>query len=218
MPRITRVTKQSRERGRANIFIDGVFELSLDVSVVLKHGLKAGLEVLPGDLAQWSEEDHWPKARARALAYLASRPRSRIEVFKLLQQNGYSGETIESVIWNLEGLGLIDDATFALEFVRGRIRGRGYGPVRLINDLVRRGVEPRLAEQVVHDVEAEEPSAARLRDTIRKLAPRVQSEEDHPWRRRRLMEMVCRRGYSFTEARIAIDELWNEIYTDKPQW
>ncbi|NDC88653.1 MAG: hypothetical protein EB075_07595 [Bacteroidetes bacterium] len=90
--------------------------------------------------------------------------------------------------------------------------------MRLINDLVRRGVEPRLAEQVVHDVEAEEPSAARLRDTIRKLAPRVQSEEDHPWRRRRLMEMVCRRGYSFTEARIAIDELWNEIYTDKPQW
>ena len=84
-------------------------------------------------------------ARFRAMRLLERRPHAAGELARKLAQRGYEPEIVKRTIEYLKGIGLLDDARFAGNFVRYRLSGAPRGPRRLAAELTSRGVDRKLA-------------------------------------------------------------------------
>ena len=74
---------------------------------------------------------------------LARREHARYELRRKLAQRGFSAGEIDAALDRLEEEGLLSDERFAETFVRQRA-DRGYGPLRIRQELRDRGVEDGL--------------------------------------------------------------------------
>jgi regulatory protein len=78
--------------------------------------------------------------RVRALALLARREHSRLELARKLRQRGMAGADLEQVLDELAAERLLSDERFAEQYARSRSE-RGYGPLRIRAELRERGID-----------------------------------------------------------------------------
>lgn len=90
--------------------------------------------------------------RLSAMGYLARREHSRLELRTKLVQKNYPVELIESVLTDLIRENLLSDERFAEAYTRSRTQ-RGFGPLRIRQELRERGVAEELIEQCASDGE-----------------------------------------------------------------
>jgi len=83
--------------------------------------------------------------RARAVRLLAAREHSRFELARKLAAKGHGKQAIEEVLDELRAQGYQSDQRFTEEYVRSRV-GRGYGPIRIRQDLQQRGLDDELID------------------------------------------------------------------------
>ena len=83
--------------------------------------------------------------RARALELLARREHSATELADKLRLRGFEPALVTLVIGALQAEGLQNDARFTETYVHHRVL-RGYGPVRIRQELQARGISADLAE------------------------------------------------------------------------
>jgi len=95
-------------------------------------------------------EDPRGEAEAVAVRLLARREHSERELAHKLAQRGHEERVIAAVLASLAEQGLISDARFVQEYVRSR-SSRGYGPVRIRAELLRRGVDEALIAPYLPD-------------------------------------------------------------------
>ncbi|HID82102.1 MAG TPA: regulatory protein RecX [Chromatiales bacterium] len=86
--------------------------------------------------------------RNAAMNYLARREHSRQELIRKLSKKDFSQDEIETALDGLEQDGLLDDARFAEAYTRARVN-KGFGPVRIRQELNDRGVSSELTEQML---------------------------------------------------------------------
>lgn len=79
--------------------------------------------------------------RALALRLLARRDHGRAELAGKLQARGYDGSEVHAVLDALAARGWLDEAR-AIESRRKHLLARGYGPLRLRQELCARGLDP----------------------------------------------------------------------------
>lgn len=117
-----------------------------------------------------------------------------------LSCKGFDSDVVDDVMVRLDRAGLLDDADFAVEWVRSRHTNSGRGRVALRHELTLKGVDPELIESALAaiDTDSERCAAAELVD--RKLTVGVversradRAERDKQFRR--LVGMLVRRGY-----------------------
>lgn len=140
--------------------------------------------------------DEAGRAKDLAYRYLSIRPRSRAEVLAYLRKKGVSEDASASVVGTLEGYGFIDDGAFALTYSKYLLEKKGLSRYALKIELKRKGVsEAHISSAIVSipDEEDEESIARRLAD--RKLASMKGLDREKA--RRRLVDFLRRRGYSF---------------------
>ena len=101
------------------------------------------------------------QARERALALLARREHSCEELRHKLAHKGFAG-CAEAVVAELERAQLVSDHRFAEALVRNR-RERGYGPLKIQQELRAKGVAQELAEAVV------DPGAAQWAELLQQV-------------------------------------------------
>jgi regulatory protein len=102
---------------------------------------------------------------------------------------------VEAAIERAVGLGLLDDAAFALTYVQTRA-ARGRGPSRLTRDLMAMGVERSVIDRALA---AEWPEGSdRSRVPLALAAKRAAQLGDlpRPVKRRRVLAYLARRGFS----------------------
>ncbi|MGQ0656690.1 MAG: regulatory protein RecX [Chromatiales bacterium] len=87
-----------------------------------------------------------------ALSLLARREHSREELTAKLLRRGGAPETVASVLDALSGERLQSDGRYAEAFARQRAE-RGYGPVRIVQELRRKGIETKRAQAAIATVE-----------------------------------------------------------------
>jgi regulatory protein len=97
-----------------------------------------------GDRTQSDETREAPAGRD-ALALLARRPRTARELRDGLLGRGHDAAAVEQVVAALERSGHIDDVRLAAHWVVTRATRLGHGPRRLVESLVRRGVDRDVA-------------------------------------------------------------------------
>ena len=71
---------------------------------------------------------------------LARREHARLELRRKLMQRDFPADEVDAALDRLEADGLLSDERFAEVFVRQRA-GRGYGPLRIRQELRERGVD-----------------------------------------------------------------------------
>ncbi|MCZ6618003.1 MAG: regulatory protein RecX [Gammaproteobacteria bacterium] len=91
--------------------------------------------------------------RDRALRLLARREHSVHELLRKLRIKGGAESTCLTVVEELAGLDLQSDGRFAEAYTHSRV-SKGFGPMRIRQDLRQRGIEDELVEhQLTRDAE-----------------------------------------------------------------
>ncbi|WP_314669513.1 regulatory protein RecX [Rothia mucilaginosa] len=169
-----------------------------------------------------SAEETDPYTRAKTIVYnqLAYSAKTRGQLRKKLQAEGFDAELIEPLLDKFEAAKLIDDAEYAETFVRQKSRTKKLSRAALRRELAERGVRGEEAENALaqRTDEQEREDAAEL--VRKKLRPGMdlsdRAEKDRVTRR--LLGMLARRGYSSSVSMSVIreelaaygaeDELW----------
>ena len=167
-------------------------------------------------------EETDPYTRAKTIVYnqLAYSAKTRGQLRKKLQAEGFDTELIEPLLDKFEAAKLIDDAEYAQSFVAQKSRTKKLSRAALRRELAERGVCGEEAENALaqRTDEQERDDAAEL--VRKKLRPGMdlsdRAEKDRVTRR--LLGMLARRGYSSSVSMLVIreelaaygaeDELW----------
>lgn len=167
-------------------------------------------------------EETDPYTRAKTIVYnqLAYSAKTRGQLRKKLQAEGFDTELIEPLLDKFEAAKLIDDAEYAQTFVAQKSRTKKLSRAALRRELAERGVRGEEAENALaqRTDEQEREDAAEL--VRKKLRPGMdlsdRAEKDRVTRR--LLGMLARRGYSSSVSMSVIreelavygaeDELW----------
>lgn len=94
------------------------------------------------------------KARASALGSLAMREHSSLELQNKLLQKNHPEAVVFALIEELQHAGLLSDERFAECYWRMR-SGKGYGPVRITQELKQKGVSDRLIQSALLEADVD---------------------------------------------------------------
>jgi len=133
-------------------------------------------------------------ARAIALRMLAGAPRSRAQLAQGMAKRDVPEDVAEQVLNRFAEVGLIDDAAYAAQVVRGQQADRGLSRRALAAELRRRGVPPDTAAEALAQVSDDDETEAARRLVARKLA--ATRGLDPATRARRTLAALGRKGYS----------------------
>ncbi|MBI2999253.1 MAG: regulatory protein RecX [Deltaproteobacteria bacterium] len=103
-----------------------------------------------------------------ALKFLGYCPRSEAEVQAKLKQLAFPQNVIESTLEKLRSLNLLNDETFARNWILGRVEGRGYGPLRVERELRQKGIAQAVIRQVVRETFGDEEGKERAKKLLEK--------------------------------------------------
>lgn len=145
-------------------------------------------------------EEADPYTRAKTIVYnqLAYSAKTRGQLRKKLQSEGFEAELIEPLLDKFEAAKLIDDAEYAETFVRQKSRTKKLSRAALRRELAERGVRGEEAENALAqrtDEQEREDAAELVRKKLRPgmgLSDRAEKDKIT----RRLLGMLARRGYS----------------------
>lgn len=93
-------------------------------------------------------------ATEQAIGYLARREHSSAELQQKLQQAGHETDKIHAALEKLQQSGLQNDERFAEAFIRSRIL-RGYGELRIRQEMKQKGVADALIHAAMQQVETD---------------------------------------------------------------
>ena len=164
-----------------------------------------------GQLVDANAEAAKAPVRSRALGLLDQRARSRKELRDRLVAADFEPDVVEDVVDDLAGVGLVDDETFAKEWVRQRHARRGKSARALNIELKEKGVEAADRAAALEQIteESEEAVARRVAEKkarTLKSVPADRHERDKFLRR--IVGTLARRGYrQELVMRISIDVL-----------
>jgi regulatory protein len=134
---------------------------------------------------------------AKAGRILARRAHSTQEVREKLWAAGVSEDDIGRAIARLTELGLLDDLSFAKQWVEERSRKRGLAKAALLHELEGKGVAAEIAERAVGEAGLDEETqaaelAVRYLKKVSGKPPLVQAQ--------RIQAMLLRKGFSMEAA------------------
>jgi len=143
--------------------------------------------------------DNLEKTKKRALKILGNRNFSEQELHRRLVSKGETEEdAAETVRWLVE-LGYINDSDYATLIVR-HYSTKGYGEARIRSELFKRGIPRDYWEEKLAEINGVDQSDAAVVFLTKKL--RGSDDKDDL---RRASDALVRRGYSYDEARAAVN-------------
>ena len=138
---------------------------------------------------------------AAAARFLEARQRSVVEVRRRLTGAGYRPALVEGAIERLLELGMLDDRAFAVAWIASRDRARPRGERVLRQELLQKGVERPLIDELLderrtgEEGEASEPDYDAARRLINRNGRSLARVADPRQRRARAYALLARNGF-----------------------
>ena len=145
---------------------------------------------------QQRDEGGGTEAQAKdvCLRLLTDRARSRHELEASLAKKGFTTEIANAVLDRLEKAKLVDDESFAQQWVQSRHKYSGKGKRALSMELRNKGVSNELAVHALDLIDADD-ERHRAGELVRKRF-RTDARTERDKVVRKLVGMLARRGYS----------------------
>jgi regulatory protein len=208
--KITALKVQVRDKSRVNVYVDGSYSFSLDITQVADLGIKTGNTYTQEQLSELENESQYGKLYTRALEYALTRPRSKKEMRDYLYRKtrdtrtkegairkGVSPELTIRVFDRLEAKGYIDDEKFARFWVENRNVRKGSSMRRLASELGAKGISTSIVEEVLQATERSDLDE--LQKMIQKKSKRYDDEK-------KLIAYLARQGFRYDDIKEALDE------------
>jgi regulatory protein len=201
--KITALKTQLRDKSRVNVFVDGKYSFSLDITQVAELGIKSGAEYSAAELQELENESQFGKLYTRSLEYALTRPRSQREMRNYLFRKtkdtrtktgdirkGVSQELTNRVFNRLADRGYINDEKFAYFWVENRNVRKGSSLRKLQAELQSKGVDKAIIEQVINQTDRDD--GTELQKIIAKKAVRYSDEQ-------KLIAYLMRQGFRYDD-------------------
>lgn len=217
MPTISKITTQKSSEERFNVFLnDGKgekFAFSVDQNVLLKFGLKKGLELDEMEILEIQYGDSVKKAFNKAIEFLGFRMRSEKETADMLLKKEYPESVVTEVIHQLRHYKYVNDSEFADAFVRTHWKTGGKGPGVIKRELSLKGIDKATAEKALEQYTKEdqiEQAMVHAEKTVRKEAKSstVQTKQ-------KIEQALLRKGFNFDVISIVTEEMTYENNEDE---
>lgn len=212
--KITAIKMQTRDKSRVNVFVDGKYRFSLDITQVADLGVRTGAEYTEDELVALENESQFGKLYTRALEYAFVRPRSQREMNDYLYRKtrdtrtqtgdikkGVSKELTVRVFDRLLEKGHLNDEKFARFWVENRNLRKGSSMRKIRAELQSKGVAKSIIDTVIGESDRED--STEIMKIIKKKAGRYDSEQ-------KLIAYLARQGFSYDDIRTALDQESNE--------
>ena len=178
-----------RNPNRVNVYVDGVYVLSLDVTQVVDFKLKIGKELTDEELTELKRASEFGKLYQRALEWMLMRPRSEKEVYDYLYKKIYEKKLdrkyIDVVIQRLKAKKYVDDRKFAEYYVENRFVKKGISRKRLMMELAKKGVHREIIAEVLDGRDDTE-------EILKIIAKKRNKYDDE-----KLIQYLCRQGFNY---------------------
>ena len=200
--RITDLKQGVKNPNRVNVFVDGKFSFSLDLSQIVDFHLKIGKTLTPTELVELKRASAYGKLYGRTLEWVLTRPRSIKETrdhlrLKRFQNHlDYTDDDIEQIITKLTAKNYLDDRQFAEWFIENRFVKKGVSRRRLEQELVAKGIDRSLITESLADSSRDE--ATEIKKVITKKSSRYDADK--------LLAYLVRQGFSYELSRELIAE------------
>jgi regulatory protein len=138
---------------------------------------------------------------AAAARFLEARPRSVVEVRRRLTGAGYRPALVDGAIERLLELGMLDDRAFAEAWITSRDRARPRGERVLRQELLQKGIDRALIDELLEERrtgeegEATEPDHEAARRLLERNARSLDRVADPRQRRARAYALLARNGF-----------------------
>lgn len=157
-----------------------------------------------------TDDPIYRRARERALYLLDYRDHCYAEIVTKLLKN-YDEEVAYAVADELADKGMIDDERYAESMARRLVEVKLYGTYRARQELRRRGVPKSIIEDAL--AEYEEGGVDRALELIERRYTRYLDPDDRR-EQQKLIAALVRSGYSFGEAKAALERAMAEIESE----
>jgi regulatory protein len=202
---VTGIVASPRKEGRFDLMLDGKARGLVSLELIDRYQLRIGVELDDARRAEIDEGIATLATYDRALNMLAANPRSERELRRRLVQKGEPEARVDAALARLVASGVVNDETFARQFTRSRVLGRGASRRRVRDELFKRGVSGQAAAQAIAEVfEDEQVDETALVEAAARKKLRGLGSVDEVTRRRRLYAFLMRRGYDSAQIRDAI--------------
>lgn len=202
--KITALKLQKRNQQRVNVYLDGEFAFGL--AKIVAAWLRVGEEISDEKISQLQAQDTLEVAYQRALDILNYRPRSEAEIRLHLRKKGFDEDVIEDVLLRLRDNRLIDDDRFAKLWIENRSENRPRGKRALAYELRQRGIDSKVIERALEDLDEEALALRAAQAHARKL-------NNLEWIdfRKKMYGYLSRRGFSYEICAPVVAKVWAQI-------
>lgn len=216
---ITRLSPGVRDPNRVNVFLDGRFAFSLDVTQVIDLNVKRGQKVSPERLAELKKASEFGKLYQRTLEWAITRPHSVREARDYLRRRQIKrrqlnrqrareekkplpeleDDLVQLVIERLIKKQYLNDKKFAEFYVENRYVRRGISQKRLRMELHNKGVSDEVATAALAKIPRDEDE-----EILKVIAKKRKKYSDF-----QLVGYLTRQGFNFQKAKDAVEN-WHE--------
>lgn len=196
--KITDLKQGVRNPDRVNVYVDGRFSFSLDISQVVDFGIKIGLEVTDEQVAEFKRASEFGKLYQRALEWVLVRPRSIREtndyLYKKIFEKKLDKNYIDRIIEKLKDKKYLDDHKFAEYYVENRFVKKGVSLKRLKMELMKKGVSKEIIEEVLADSDRNDE------EELKKIIAKKRAKYDDE----KLTAYLVRQGFQYDLVRESV--------------
>jgi regulatory protein len=207
--KVVEIKPDPKHRSRQIVTLEDGSRFSLDDNLLVKHGLRLGVEVDGEAIREIAREDEIHRAKRYAFDLLVCRDYTARRMTKKLADKGFSIEAINITIDTLKKMGYIRDERYARNWVSSRLRNNPRGRSLLKAELLRRGVDKATVDRVLDEIDESAEYQAALK-AARKQMRTHYAKLNKVVARRRLYGFLTRRGFELELVKKVIDEVLEE--------
>lgn len=203
------ISSVKRVHGKATLLLSNGETLSMPRAMLKERPYRGGMPFDRASFDAFLLERAYPFALEKAVRLLASRSRTEKEIVDTLRRNAYPEHAIARVMARLQSEGYINDADFAQHWASVRT-SKGMGARRIRGELRNKGISQEEIDDALAAVDADEMLCAAV-----KAAEKASRGKDltQPSDRQKVLAALARRGYDFSLAKQALQQLIHQNNT-----
>lgn len=188
------------KKGKYALYLDGEYALSLDKLIVERENLCVNDSVDEDYLDGLKSDSDVVRAKEKALYLLEYRARTAKELMDKLTPV-FGEDAAECAVQRMEELGLIDDEAFARDYARTLLFSKKISPKSAVYELMKKGIERDLAEEIIDELECDE------QEQIRQIIDRkyIRCLDDEKGRKRTINGLRAK-GYCWSDIQTVLNE------------
>src|ERR1035437_914406 len=139
---------EKKDNTNVIIYLDNGEKIYLAYEVILKNGLRKGVEISESHFHLLITENQKYFIKKKAYNYLGKRIHSAYELRTKLLRKKYDSGLINEIIDELKIGKYVDDSKFAEIFTEEKIRLKSWGKTKLKSELAKRGITSDIISNV----------------------------------------------------------------------